>query len=117
MPNACRPVAKALMPIPAAKFPLGQLVRHTLFDYRGAIFDVDAIYSGTDEWYTQVARSRPPKDAPWYHVMVHDALHTTYVSERNLKVEPEPSQIAHPLLGEHFSAFNGTRYLKGEKAN
>jgi heat shock protein HspQ len=105
------------MPIPSAKFHIGQLVRHELFDYRGAIFDVDPVYSGTDQWYEQVARSRPPKDAPWYHVMVHDALHTTYVAERNLKVEPDPTQIAHPLLGEYFTAFDGKRYLKGEKAN
>ena len=105
------------MALQTAKFHIGQLVRHELFDYRGAIFDVDAVYSGTDEWYEQVARSRPPKDAPWYHVMAHDALHTTYVAERNLKVEPDPTQIAHPDLGAHFSAFDGTRYLKGEKAH
>lgn len=105
------------MSLPAAKFHIGQLVRHALFDYRGVIFDVDPVYSGTDQWYQQVARSRPPKDAPWYHVMVHDALHTTYVAERNLLEEPDPSQIAHPLLGEHFTAFDGTRYLNIEKTN
>ena len=105
------------MTMPSAKFHIGQLVRHEMFDYRGAIFDVDQVYSGTDQWYEQVARSRPPKDAPWYHVMVHDALHTTYVAERNLKVEPDPTQIAHPLLGEYFTAFDGKSYLKGEKAN
>ena len=105
------------MTMPSAKFHIGQLVRHEMFDYRGAIFDVDPDYSGTDQWYEQVARSRPPKDAPWYHVMVHDALHTTYVAERNLKVEPDPTQIAHPLLGEYFTAFAGKSYLKGEKAN
>ena len=103
--------------LPSAKFHIGQLVRHELFDYRGAIFDVDPVYSGTDQWYEQVAQSRPPKDAPWYHVMVHDALHTNYVAERNLKTEPDPTQIAHPLLGEHFTAFDGTRYLNNDKTN
>ncbi|MBO6783809.1 MAG: heat shock protein HspQ [Alphaproteobacteria bacterium] len=100
-----------------AKFDIGQVVRHRMFDYRGVVFDVDPVYSGTDDWYRQVALSRPPKNAPWYHVMVHDALHTTYVAERNLEPEPEPGQIAHPDLGRHFSAFDGVRYLRDVRSN
>ena len=100
-----------------ARFYIGQVVRHRMFDYRGVVFDVDPVYSGTDDWYRQVALSRPPKDAPWYHVIVHDALHTTYVAESNLEPDPEPQQIAHPDLGKHFSAFDGTRYLKEHRGN
>ena len=40
------------------KFAIGQLVHHRLFDYRGAIIDVDATFQGTEEWYEQVAKSR-----------------------------------------------------------
>ena len=100
-----------------ARFYIGQVVRHRMFDYRGVIFDVDPAYSGSDEWFRQVALSRPPKDAPWYHVMVHDALHTTYVAERNLEPDSEPQQIAHPDLGKHFSAFDGARYRKEHRGN
>ena len=42
-------------------FFMGQIVHHKKFDYRGVVFDVDATFQGTDEWYERVARSRPPK--------------------------------------------------------
>jgi heat shock protein HspQ len=40
------------------------LVHHKRFDYRGVIIDVDAEFHGTDDWYTQKASSKPPKDNP-----------------------------------------------------
>ena len=40
-----------------AKFFVGQVVHHKKFDYRGVVFDVDATFQGTDEWYELVARS------------------------------------------------------------
>jgi len=51
------------------KFAVGQLIHHILFNYRGVIIDIDPEFYGTEEWYNQVARSRPPKDKPWYHVL------------------------------------------------
>ena len=78
-----------------AQFRIGELVHHRLFDYRGVVFDVDATFSGSDEWYDMMARSRPPKDKPWYHVLVHEAVHTTYVAERNLKRDVVGDPIDH----------------------
>ena len=69
---------------PTCKYSIGQLIQHVLFDYRGVIVDVDPFFQGTEEWYDKMARSKPPKDQPWYHVVVHDATHMTYVAERNL---------------------------------
>lgn len=31
-----------------AKFFVGQMVHHKLFDYRGVILDVDPVYSGSE---------------------------------------------------------------------
>ena len=70
-----------------AKFSIGQCVHHRLFDYRGVVVDVDPEFQGTDDWYETVARSQPPKDKPWYHVLVHNADNETYVAERNLTVD------------------------------
>ena len=47
-----------------AKFSIGQIIHHRKFDYRGVIFDADPIFSGTDEWYDNVAKSCPPKEDP-----------------------------------------------------
>jgi heat shock protein HspQ len=71
--------------ITKARFAVGDLIHHRLFDYRGVIVDVDPGFQASDEWYEAVAKSRPPKDKPWYHVLVHEAAHTTYVAERNLE--------------------------------
>ena len=100
-----------------AKFGVGELVHHRLFDYRGVVVDVDASFQGTDEWYEQVARSRPPKQAPWYHLLVHDAFHMTYVAERNLETDPSSEPIRHPLLHHFFDDFSGTDYVGKRSLN
>ena len=96
---------------PTAGFFVGQIVHHARFDYRGVVFDVDATFRGTDEWYEKVARSRPPKDRPWYHVLVDGARHTTYVAERHLEPDPDGSPIRHPLVQALVGAYQDGRYL------
>ena len=101
----------------AAEFSVGQIVHHRRFDYRGAIFDVDAEFEGTEEWYEQVARSRPPKDEPWYHVLPDGAEHATYVAERNLEADDRDEPIRHPLLFHFFSDFHEGRYISHRTTN
>ena len=69
------------------KFAFGQQIHHKLFDYYGVIVAVDSCYKGDDQWYEIVARSRPPKEKPWYHVKKADG-NQTYVAERNLESNP-----------------------------
>ena len=49
-----------------ANFSVGQLIQHRLFEYRGVVVDVDPHFLGSEDWYRQMAHSRPPKDRPWY---------------------------------------------------
>ncbi|KAA3629307.1 MAG: heat shock protein HspQ [Proteobacteria bacterium] len=105
------------MVIPQARYSVGQLVHHKLFDYRGVIFDVDAVFMGSDAWYEQVARSHPPKDRPWYHVLVDGADHTTYVAERNLESDASGVAVNHPLLGKFFTSFDGGQYQTMRREN
>jgi len=94
-----------------ARFSVGDLVHHKLFDYRGVIVDVDPQFQLTEEWYETVARSQPPKDKPWYHVLVHRGSHQTYVAERNLEPDPTGEAIDHPLIGHYFTRFSEGRYV------
>ncbi|MCH2566945.1 MAG: heat shock protein HspQ [Pseudomonadales bacterium] len=94
------------------QFSVGQQVVHNRFGYRGLIFDVDEVFAGTEAWYQQMAMSRPPKDKPWYHVLVHDADHTTYVAERNLTAYGGEDYIDHPMLPMLFDGFVGGRYRR-----
>ena len=94
-----------------ARFFVGQIVHHLRFGYRGVVFDVDATFQGSDEWYAKVARSRPPRDRPWYHVLVDGAQHTTYVAERHLEPDSDGDPIRHPLVEAVCGAYRDGRYL------
>ena len=100
-----------------AKFQVGALVHHRLFDYRGVVFDVDGDFRGSDEWYESVARSRPPKEAPWYHVLVHGAAHTTYVAEQNLEPDESGAAIQHALVDTYFEGIRDGFYRPRRRAN
>ena len=100
------------MRLTSASFNVGQLVRHRKFGYRGVIFDIDPVFCESDEWYETMAQSRPPKDRPWYRVLVDGERYTTYVAERNLADDEDGTEIAHPLIGELFAGFAAGRYLR-----
>ena len=103
--------------ITRASFAIGDLVHHRIFDYRGVIVDVDPDFQSSEEWYEAVAKSRPPKDKPWYHVLVHQAVHSTYVAERNLEPDRSASPIMHPMLDDFFSRLEDGRYIDDGRAN
>jgi heat shock protein HspQ len=103
--------------IARSRYSIGDLVHHKLFDYRGVIVDIDPNFQLTDEWYDAVAKSRPPKNEPWYHVLVHEAVNSTYVAEQNLEPDPSGGQINHPMTGKLFTEFRNGRYISDEKVN
>ena len=100
-----------------AKLCIGDLIHHKLFDYRGVIVDVDATFQSSDEWYQMMAKSRPPKNKPWYHVLVHGYEHSTYVAEQNLEVDPNRDPVDHPLIEHYFSDFENGHYVVKQKGN
>lgn len=103
--------------ITQAKYSIGELVHHQLFDYRGVIVDIDPNFQLSDEWYDMVARSRPPKYEPWYHVLVDDATEATYVAERNLETDSSSEEINHPLTDRYFAEFRNGKYVNDRKIN
>ena len=100
-----------------AKLSIGDIVHHKLFGYRGVIFNVDYKFQSSDEWYDLVAKSRPPKNKPWYHVLVNENEHTTYVAEQNLEADTCQDPIEHPLIEHYFESFKKDHYILKNKAN
>ncbi len=100
-----------------AQFSIGQLIVHKKFNYRGVIYDVDAEYSGTEEWYEKVAKSKPPRNKPWYHVLVDGQLMTTYVAERHLQIDKISEPITHPLAEDFFDCFENGAYQNYRASN
>ena len=105
------------MQVSNAKFSVGQLVTHRLFNYRGVIVDVDPDFQGTEEWYIRVALTRPPRDKPWYRVLVHNASHETYVAERNLDADDSGNPVNHPMVSYIFSDFVNGKYISQQQNN
>ncbi len=100
--------------ITQTRFSVGELIHHRLFDYRGVIYDVDRNFQASEEWYQCMAKSRPPKDRPWYRVLVDGSGHTTYVAEQNLESDASLDPIEHPLLQHFFTRFENGKYLRGQ---
>ena len=96
---------------PNCKFSIGDIIHHLRFDYRGVIYDVDATFQGTEEWYNQMAKSKPPRDQPWYHVLVDQSASMTYVAERNLDSDSYSTPVIHPLVDQYFSQFKNGKYI------
>jgi hemimethylated DNA binding protein len=57
-----------------AKFNIGQVVRHRMHPFRGVVFDVDAEFANTEEWYEAIPTAvRPRKNQPFYHLLAENA--------------------------------------------
>ena len=85
------------------KLMIGQIVYHKRNCYRGVIVDVDPVFSWTSRWYVAMAKSKPPKNMPWYHILVDGEDHMTYVAERNLDNDITSDPVDHPLLDLFFN--------------
>jgi len=100
-----------------AQFSVGQVVQHKLFHYRGVIVDVDPHYLHTDTWYELMAKTKPPKDKPWYHILVDNADYTTYVAEQNLELDIVEAPISHPDLQEYFLETKNGHYVSKKRTH
>lgn len=98
-------------------FSIGQLVHHKLFHYRGVIIDVDPRFMLSEDWYESMAKTQPPKDQPWYRVLVHNGPHQTYVAQRNLELDLTNEPINNPELGAYFSNFLEGKYFSSKRMN
>ena len=103
-----------LLPIPIARFAIGEVVRHRLLDFRGVIFDVDPEFANSQEWYDAIPEAmRPSKDQPFYHLLAEntESSYVAYVSQQNLVADDSEEPIDHPAIGTLFDRFDEGRYL------
>ena len=103
-----------------ARFRIGQVVRHRLHPFRGVIFDVDPVFSNTEEWWLSIPEPlRPRKDQPFYHLLAENASTTyeAYVSEQNLLPDESGEPCHHPLLESLFEPLSHGRYAPRARMN
>ena len=100
-------------PIVAARFAIGEVVKHRMFDFRGVIFDVDPVFANSDEWYEAIPEGiRPAKDQPFYHLLAEntDSSYVAYVSQQNLVPDDSDEPVDHPAIAGLFTGYEDGRY-------
>ncbi|MEJ0095349.1 MAG: heat shock protein HspQ [Methylocella sp.] len=96
-----------------AKFGIGQVVKHRKYLFRGVIYDVDPVFSNTEEWWQSIPEEvRPRKDQPFYHLFAENAEteYVAYVSEQNLLPDTSGDPVRHPQVEEMFVRAQGGGY-------
>lgn len=108
------------IPTREAKYQIGQVVKHRLFDFRGVIFDVDPVFANTEEWYEAIPEEvRPDKDQPYYHLFAENERthYLAYVSEQNLTPDESDVRVAHPDIPKMFEITDDGYILKSGQRN
>lgn len=97
-------------PIVSARFAIGDVVRHRVFDFRGVVFDVDPVFANSEEWYAAIPEAiRPAKDQPFYHLLAEndESSYVAYVSQQNLVVDDSGDPVDHPAVSGLFGDYDG----------
>jgi heat shock protein HspQ len=106
--------------IPRARFAIGEVVRHRLFDFRGVIFDVDPEFANSEEWYQAIPEAlRPAKEQPYYHLLAEntETTYIAYVSQQNLVADESDEPIDHPDVAQMFERQDGRYRLRPDLTN
>jgi heat shock protein HspQ len=106
--------------MPLARFAIGDVVRHRLFDFRGVIFDVDPVFANSEEWYQAIPEEmRPPKDQPFYHLLAEneETNYVAYVSQQNLEPDDSDEPVDHPAIATMFDREEGRYRLRPDLTN
>ncbi len=97
-----------------ARFNIGDVVRHKLFPFRGVIFDIDPVFSETEEWWRSIpAEVRPERDQPFYHLLAENEdgeEYIAYVSEQHLEHDRSGVPIRHSQVEEFFVLYDAERH-------
>jgi heat shock protein HspQ len=97
----------------AAKYHIGQVLRHRKHPFRGVVFDVDALFSNSEDWYHAIPEeARPSRNQPFYHLLAENdqSYYVAYVSEQNLVPDETGEPVSHPDLPDLFGDFTDGRY-------
>jgi len=106
--------------MPLARFAIGEVVRHRLFDFRGVIFDVDPTFANSEEWYEAIPEDlRPSKDQPFYHLLAEnsESAYIAYVSQQNLVPDESDEPVDHPAIPTMFDREDGRYRLRPDLTN
>lgn len=97
-----------------AKFNLGNIVRHRVYDFRGVVFDVDPEFNNSEEWLSAIPEDiRPDRNQPFYHLLAenNETEYVAYVSEQNLLIDESARPLRHPEIQNMFGPLVDGSYI------
>lgn len=92
----------------------GSLVKHKQENFIGVVTDYDMYFINDEELYNKNS-TKPPKDKPWYYVLVNNTNAISYVPEEHLEKQEEFMDINHPLIDFFFDGTENDRYKRNDK--
>ena len=98
----------------APEFAPGDLVSHRRYGYRGVVVALDLCCQADEQWY-QSNQTRPLRDQPWYHVLVHASTQNTYAAQTSLRADDSAAPIVHPLVPTFFDQFSDGGYVRNDR--
>ena len=101
-------------PIAHARFSIGEVVRHRMFDFRGVIFDIDPVFANSEEWYQAIPEDIRPRQGP---ALLPSArrecgkLATSPMSASRICCPTTAGEpVDHPAIAGMFEGFDKGRY-------
>ena len=96
-----------------ARFAPGEIICHRLYDYRGVVVDVDAVFSGDDDWYEGHIAIRNDSDPAQLDFVIDDCLcrYKGMTSQAIYRWNGDALEVSAPTPGdprpEQFHASSG----------
>jgi heat shock protein HspQ len=96
-----------------ARFGIGDVVRHKLFDFRGVVYDIDPVFANSEEWYESIPKEvRPSREQPFTTCSpkTRDSSYIAYVSQQNLLADESGEPVDHPAISGLFGEYEAGKY-------
>ena len=96
-----------------ARYSIGDVLKHRKFGFRGVVFDIDPVFSNSEEWLAAIPEEvRPHRDQPFYHLLAQndETSYIAYVSQQNLDRDDSDMPVDHPAIAQLFGHYASGRY-------
>lgn len=107
-------LAHNLREFDANLFRRGQVVHHRLFHFRAVVADYDLECRRDDDWLA-TQPGNPPRNRPWYHLLVDQSDAVAYVPEGQIEPGEFAQGVRHPLVPLFFDGEENGVYRRNKK--
>jgi heat shock protein HspQ len=101
-----------------ARYNIGQVIRHRLYDLRGVIFDVDASSAGADSAPTATSRTEDKAAGLVYRLLAEDENipYVACIAEHDLLPDLSGEPVSHPEINALFEMDGAGSYRRRKRS-